>query len=119
MVGFENHIGKITISDGYITDIVRHTVTDCFGVSGLSGVNAFKRAVSALTFGRAFRNSSGVSVRTGRNGGLVIDLHIIVSYGTNISAAVGSIVHNVSFSVEEAIGVPVERINVFVDEMQP
>lgn len=117
MVGFENHIGKITISEGYITGIVRHTVMDCFGVSGVSGVNTFHRAMSALTFGRAFRSKKGVSVRVGRNGGLVIDLHIKVSYGTNITAAVSSIVHNVSFTVEEAVGVPVQKVNVFVDDM--
>ena len=87
MVGFENHIGKITVSESYITEIVRHTVMDCFGVSGLSGVNTFHRAMSGLTFGKAFKSKSGVSVRIGKNGGLVIDLHIKVSHGTNITAA--------------------------------
>lgn len=116
-VGFENHIGKITISENYITEIARHAVMECFGVSGVSGVNTFYRAMSAITFGRAFRSKNGVSVRTGRNGGLVIDLHIKVSYGTNITAAVSSIIHNVSFKVEEAAGVPVQKVNVFVDDM--
>lgn len=117
MVGFENHIGKITVSESYITDIVRHTVMDCFGVSGLSGVNTFHRAMSGLTFGKAFKSKSGVSVRIGKNGGLVIDLHIKVSHGTNITAAVNSIIHNVSFTVEETAGVPVQKVNVYVDDM--
>ena len=113
MVGFENHIGKITVSESYITEIVRHTVMDCFGVSGLSGVNTFNRAVS----GKSFKSKSGVSVRVGKNGGLVIDLHIKVSHGTNITAAVNSIIHNVAFTVEETAGVPVQKVNVYVDDM--
>lgn len=115
-VGFENHIGKITISEGYITDIVRHTVMDSFGVSGLSGVSTFHRAMSAVTFGKAYKSKNGVAVRT-KNGGLVIDLHIKVSYGTNISAVVSSIIHNVYFTLEEAAGIPVQKVNVFVDDM--
>ena len=115
-VGSENHIGKITISESFITDIVRHTVTDCFGVSGLSGVNTFQRAMPALTFGKAYKSKNGVAVRT-KNGSLVIDLHIKVSYGTNINAVVSSIIHNVSFTVEEAAGIPVQTVNVFVDDM--
>jgi uncharacterized alkaline shock family protein YloU len=47
----------------------------------------------------------------------VIDLHIKVVYGTNISAAVKSVVHAVSFNVEETVGIDVHEVNVFVDDM--
>ena len=60
MLGFENHIGKVSISDNYLTQIVRHAVTDCFGVSDVCNVDAFHSAVSALTFGKAFKNKKGV-----------------------------------------------------------
>ena len=59
----------------------------------------------------------GVSIRT-RNGSLIIDLHIIVTYGINISAIVNSIMHKVSYTVEEVTGIPVEHVNVFVDGMK-
>jgi uncharacterized alkaline shock family protein YloU len=49
---------------------------------------------------------------------LVIDLHIIVAYGVNISAITQSIVHKVSYTVEEATGFEVARVNVFVDGIQ-
>lgn len=48
---------------------------------------------------------------------LVIELHIIVNYGTNISAIVRSIIHKVRYTVEEATGITVARVNVFVDAM--
>ena len=55
MVGFENHIGKITISENYLTELVKHAVTDCFGVADVCSVSTFRSAVSALTAGKAFR----------------------------------------------------------------
>ena len=117
MAGFENHIGKIDISESYLTEIVTHAVTDCFGVAGLCDISVFRRAVSTFTKGKAFRKNKGVLIRTGKDGGLIIELHIKVSYGTNITAAVKSIIHKVSFCVEEATELSVSRGDVFVDEM--
>ena len=59
----------------------------------------------------------GVKVRTVA-GGLVIDLHIAVTYGVNISAIVKSIVNKVRYTVEEATGLQVAKVNVFVDDMK-
>ena len=53
-----------------------------------------------------------------RNQKLVIDLHILVAYGTNISAIVKSITHKVRFTVEEKTGFQVARVNVFIDGMR-
>ena len=117
MVTVENHIGKISVSGNYLSQLVKHTVTGCFGVADVCSVNTFQSAVSALTFGKAYRKNRGVAIRTGKDGGLVIDLHIKVTYGTNITAAVNSIIHKVSFTVEEATGIEVRKVNVFVDEM--
>ena len=52
------------------------------------------------------------------SGGLVIDLHIAVTYGVNISAIVKSIVNKVRYTVEEATGLQVAKVNVFVDDMK-
>ncbi len=116
MVTVENHIGKISVSENYITEIVRHAVCDCFGVADVCNVSTFRSAVSSITRGKLFRRR-GVKIRFDKDGGLVIDLHIKVTYGTNISAAVNSITHKVSFVVEEAVGVDVHKINVYVDDM--
>lgn len=116
MVTIENHIGKISVSESYLTEIVRHAVCDCFGVADVCSVNTFRSAVSAITGGKFFRRK-GVMIRTDSEGGLVIDLHIKVTYGTNISAAVSSITHKVDFTVEEATGIEVHKVNVYVDDM--
>lgn len=50
--------------------------------------------------------------------GLSVDLHIIVTYGLNISVIVKSIVSKVRYTVEEATGLKVSKVNVFVDAMK-
>jgi uncharacterized alkaline shock family protein YloU len=116
MVTVENHIGKISISEAYLTDIVRHAVCDCFGVADVCNVNTFRSTISSLSRGKLCK-PRGVAVRQDSKGGLVIDLHIKVTYGTNITAAVNSIIHKVSFTVEEAVGTEVHKVNVYVDDM--
>ena len=116
MVSIENHIGKISVSESYITELVRHTVCDCFGVADVCNISTFRSAVSSLSKGRLFK-PRGVAVRIDKDGGLSIDLHIKVTYGTNIAAAVNSITHKVAFIVEEATDMQVNAVNVYVDDM--
>ncbi len=117
MVSVENHIGKITVSEKYLTELVKHTVTGCFGVADVCSVNTFHSVLSAVTGGKAGNKNKGVYIHTTKDGGLIIDLHIKVTYGTNISAVVNSIIHKVSFTVEEAAGTDVHKVNVYVDGM--
>ena len=50
---------------------------------------------------------------------LVVDIHIEVVFGMNIAAIAKSIVNKVRYTVEEATGLPVKKVNVFVDGIQP
>ena len=58
----------------------------------------------------------GVRV-TQEDGRLVIELHIAVSYGLNISTITQSITHRVKDEVELATGLKVARIDVYVDDV--
>lgn len=117
MVSIENHIGKITVSENYLTELVKHAVSDCFGVADVCSANPLLNSISSLTKGKFFDKRKGVRICTDKNGGLIINLHIKVTYGTNITAAVNSITHKVSFIVEEATGTAVHKVNVYVDGM--
>ena len=59
-------------------------------------VSGLGKGICAASLGRLLKQR-GVRVR---NQKLVIDLHILVAYGTNISAIVKSITHKVRFTVE-------------------
>ena len=114
MFKIEKPQGTIEISNAFFSDLVAHAASECFGVAGmaLSGPRqGFRRFLGQEI------SDQGVRVRY-QNNDLVIDLHIIVTYGINISAIVKSIVNKVSYAVEEATGLKVGKVNVFVDEMK-
>ncbi len=110
MIKLENHLGTIEISEQFFTSLISSALSDCFGVAGLSPARPVRGRKKS---GR--RESVTVEVRGDK---LVINLHIQVTYGINISAIVTSIVHKISYTVEEVTGIGVAAVNVFVEEMQ-
>ena len=44
-----------------------------------------------------------------------LDFHIIVEYGTNISAIADNIINTVKFQLEDCFEVKTDKINVFVE----
>lgn len=116
MIKIENHLGVIDISHEYFVNLVGSATVSCFGVAAMSNADAKQGIIAKLTK-RGNDIDKGIRVRV-RNQKLVIDLHIIVAYGTNISAIVKSIMHKVQFTVQEKTGFAVARVNVFVDGMR-
>ena len=115
MIKFENHLGSIEISQDYFANLVGHAASECFGVAGMVESTASQGLRYILKKDEA--QDKGVKVRY-VGGCLVIDLHIAVTYGVNISAIVKSIVNKVRYTVEEATGFQVAIVNVFVDDMK-
>lgn len=111
MLKIENHMGTITVSEEYLANLVGKTVSDCYGVAGMaeSGAAQGLRARLRLTEPQ----DQGVKLKFFGNR-LSIDLYIIVTFGVNISAIVKSIVSKVSYTVQEATGIPVAKVNVHV-----
>ncbi|WMJ21995.1 Asp23/Gls24 family envelope stress response protein [Paludicola sp. MB14-C6] len=115
MVKLENHLGVIDVSHEYFVNLVGSAVISCFGVAAMATADATQGFLQK--FKRNDNLDKGIRVRV-KNQKLVIDLHIIVTYGTNISAIVKSIMHKVQYTVEENTGFSVARVNVFVDGMK-
>jgi len=110
MIRLESHLGLIEVSQDYFNEIVGSAVRGCFGVAGMAG----GRQAPWQSLVR--KQPQGVRIyRDG--GGLSVDLHILVTYGLNISAIVRSIHNRVSYTVEGATGLEVRKVNVFVDGM--
>ena len=98
-------MGLIEVSQDYFNEIVGNAVTGCFGVAGIGARQAPGR-----------RRPEGVRIYRDGNG-LSVDLHILITYGLNISAIVRAIHSRVAYTVEGATGLEVRRVNVFVDGM--
>lgn len=115
MIKLENHLGTIEISQEYFANLVGHAASECFGVSGMVFSTPTQGIRSALN--RQDVTDKGVKVKT-VGGRLAVELHIVVTYGVNIAAIVKSIVNKVRYTVEEATGLEVEKVDVFVDGMK-
>lgn len=115
MVNFENPLGTIEIDEEYFSELLGSIVPTCFGVVGMADRNAFQ-GVRSFFDRRHQRLDRGVSVRSEADG-LVIELHIVVTYGLNISAVVKNIVEKVRYSIEDVTGMNVKAVNVYVDSM--
>ncbi len=115
MVRMENHLGIIEISQEYFSYLVGHAVQSCYGVAGMvrSGARQGLRSI----FTRRAHADDGVIVHSDGDR-LVIDVHIAVVNGINIAAISRSIVNKVRYAVEEATGLEVRKVNVFVDQMK-
>ena len=103
------HLGKIEISPAAIASLAIHAVLKSYGVVGMSSRNL------AQLLNRDSKRGVRVHLEDGE---IVIELYVIVEYGTRISEVAHNIVENVKFAVEKALGVPVAHVNVFVQGLR-
>lgn len=116
MVKIENYLGTVSISQEFFSALVGNAVTSCFGVAGMANGNA-RQDVRSFFFKKRSFIDKGVLVKM--NGkALDVELHIIVTYGLNISAIVKSIVNRVRYTVEDVTGLEVRKVNVYIDAMK-
>jgi uncharacterized alkaline shock family protein YloU len=104
-----NFLGNIYISHQAISKIASQTVASSYGIVGLAAKNLSEGLAQVIT-----KNAtSGVDIHfDGSN--LVIDIYIIIEYGTRIKSVATSVSDNVRFQVEKTIGLPVKQVNVHV-----
>ena len=100
-------LGNVSFTDGYFSTLVGEATKQCYGVAAMAPRN-MTDAVKSMVYGSDYPEK-GVRV-TQQNGRLVIELHIAVSYGLNISTAARSISHRVKDEVEQATGLKVARV---------
>ncbi len=102
--------GKVYISDEVVAVIAGSAALDCYGLVGMSS-RKFKDGIAEL-LGRE-NLGRGVEVRR-ENEALLIDLYIIVSYGTKISEVAHNIQVKVKYVLNEIVGLHVDDVNIYV-----
>ena len=107
-------LGDVRFSAEYFSALVGEAAKNCYGVAAMTP-RSISHTVKGLVLGTDF-SAKGVRV-TQQDGRLVIELHIAVSYGLNISTAAQSITHRVRDEVEQATGLKVARVVVSVDDV--
>ena len=103
--------GRITISREAIAQIVGRTAAECYGVVGM----ATRGPVARLPW--RDRATQGVAVSTA-DGGLRIDLHVIVEYGLNLAEVGASVRSRVAYELERLTKLPVAAVEVHIDDVR-
>jgi len=112
MIAYETRIGKIEISETYLSKLIGHEVTSCFGVVGMVPSNSKQKIFKILSN----KDSVDTGIRISGNGETIdVELHIVVTYGMNINAIAASITEKVKYVVKEATDINVDRVVVKVD----
>ena len=106
--------GQIRIGSEVFTNITGAVATSCYGVKGMAVRSKTDGLVHLL---RRESMSKGVNATFADDGSISLELHIAVDHGVNISALAHSIINEVSYKVSKATGVPVKRVDVYVDTM--
>jgi uncharacterized alkaline shock family protein YloU len=99
--------GSITIARDVVAEIVAETAARCYGVVGVG---------PRSKVGRLLRRD-GITVG-GDAVGMRIGLHVVVEYGLNLAEVAGTVRSQVGYEVERLTGLPVEAVEVFVEDVR-
>ena len=109
-----SNLGEVSVDNSVVASIAGAVASKCYGVVGMAAKNKKDGVIRLL---KRDNMSRGISVSVQENG-IVIDLHIVVEYGVNISAICDSIVHNVQYKLEHNTGLKVTKVNVLVESVR-
>ena len=106
--------GKLHVANDVLADMVGHAALECYGVVGMVAPNAADGISKILPPSRLRR---GITLAT-TDGGIHVDLYVVIEYGTNINAVSQNLVDAVSFALKEQARVPVDGIEVHVMDVK-
>ena len=109
----EHNLGSIEVSPVAIASLTHEAVLNCYGVVG----TATKDLASGIANVLSRDSKRGIDVRV-EDGRIIIDVYVIIEYGTRIAAVARSVMNVVKFSVERALGLPVAEVNVHVEGLR-
>ena len=106
-----NDLGHVSISDDVIASVAGGTAVSCYGIIGMASKNQVKDGITEI-LGKE-NNSKRIKVKKDE-GKLIIDLYIIVMYGTKISEIANNVQSSVKYQIEKTLGVKVDEVNIFI-----
>lgn len=92
----ENQYGTISIENEVIARVAGLTALDCYGIVGMAAKNV-KDGIVQLLKRESLTKGIKISVNEDK---ISIDMHIIVEYGTNITAIAENTISTVKYKVE-------------------
>lgn len=115
MITYETRLGKIDLTEDFLSRLIGNEVTSCFGVVGM--VPSTGRQKIASWFLKEEALDTGIKV-TGNAEKIDVEIHIAVTYGVNLNTIAQSITEKVKYKVEKVTATPVDRVSVVVDSIK-
>ena len=108
----ENKDGKIIIDENVIATYAGSVAVECFGIVGMAAVNMKDGLVKLL---KRDYLSHGINITVNEHNEILIDFHVIVSYGVSISTVSDNLISTVKYKVESFTGLKIKKINISVE----
>jgi uncharacterized alkaline shock family protein YloU len=105
----ETALGPIHVSTEAVAQIVGTVAAESYGIVGMAG-RRFPRLP-----GRD-RLTDGIEVKRHEQGGLEIDLHVVVEYGLNLAEVAAGVRNRVAYEVERQTGLDVASVEVRIED---
>ncbi|MBS3970316.1 MAG: Asp23/Gls24 family envelope stress response protein [Clostridia bacterium] len=102
--------GKIEISKEVIVSIASKAALECYGLAGIPSAS-ISEGISDLL---KKETRKGVKVEIVDGEKLVLEVSIIVMYGTKISEVAHNVMEKVHYTIENITGAKVEKVNIKV-----
>jgi uncharacterized alkaline shock family protein YloU len=106
-----SELGEVSIANGVVAEIAGAVAMKCCGVVGMASRNKKDGIVNLL---KSESMSKGINISIEEDG-VVVEIHMIAEYGTNINEVCKSIVNNVRYAIENEVGIKVNKVNVRVE----
>ena len=110
----ETRLGRIEVSPTAIASLASQAVLECYGVVGMATKDLASGIVEIL---QPASHRRGVDVHLDDDD-IVIDLYVVIEYGTRIAIVARNIQSAVKYAVEKALSVPVTPVNVHVQDLR-
>ena len=102
--------GRVEVFPSAVAAIAGHAALGCYGIAGMAARGLRDGVAELLHRGNVDRGVDVVEVE----GGLAIDVFVIVQYGIRISEVAHNLQETLKFEVERSVGVPIVEVNVNV-----
>jgi len=99
--------GRISIAHSAVVQIVGAAAAESYGVVALSGRGRLSRLVP-------WGIKKGVDLDL-RDGGLVIELRVIVEHGVKLAEIASTVRSRVQYELERMVGLPIASLEVHID----
>ena len=102
--------GELHVANDVLADLAGNAAMQCYGVVGMTAADMADGIATLLPTNRLRR---GIVV-TPEEGGVHVDLYVVIEYGTNITVVSKNLVDSVTFALQQYAQVPLTGVDVHV-----